>query len=246
MTILVGLLCKDGIVIGSDSSATFGTMQNRTIEQPTDKIEIIDSQVIIAGTGQVGLGQRFVHEIAKHWRAKNIKGSPTEVASHMCRIGIENFASTQARQQQYGALVAFPNSVKNSLCEFACEDFQPELKTDKLWYCSMGSGQSIVDPFLGLMRKTFWVDGPPTLQDGVFTVAWALTHAIDVNPGGVGGPIKIATLKEGKAKFLTPEEIQNHQTNVEEALEHLREYPKIMNGKGQGKDAPLNIPIVQQ
>ena len=54
MTILVGLLCKDGIVIGSDSSATFGTMQNRTIEQPTDKIEIIDGKVIIAGTGQVG------------------------------------------------------------------------------------------------------------------------------------------------------------------------------------------------
>lgn len=57
MTILVGLLCKEGIVIGADSSATFGSAQFRTIEQPTDKIEIIDNQIIVAGTGQIGLGQ---------------------------------------------------------------------------------------------------------------------------------------------------------------------------------------------
>jgi 20S proteasome alpha/beta subunit len=43
MTSLVAIRCKDGVVIGSDSSATFGDGSYvRTIEQTTDrKIEIV-------------------------------------------------------------------------------------------------------------------------------------------------------------------------------------------------------------
>lgn len=39
MTILVGVLCKDGVIIGADGSATFGAGQMRTIEQPIDKLK---------------------------------------------------------------------------------------------------------------------------------------------------------------------------------------------------------------
>ena len=72
MTILVGILCKDGVVVGTDSSATFAAGQFRTIEQETKKIDIISGQIIVAGTGQIGLGQRFYSQIHGGWHDKNI------------------------------------------------------------------------------------------------------------------------------------------------------------------------------
>ena len=51
MTAIVGVLCRDGVVIGTDSSATFTYGPQRTIEQPTEKLSIVDQSVIVAGTG---------------------------------------------------------------------------------------------------------------------------------------------------------------------------------------------------
>jgi len=111
VTVLVGIRCKDGVVIGSDSSATFGGLGASTIEQPTRKIDLIDDAMILAGTGQMGLGQRFCAQLATLHRAQGAgtyKGRPAvEVGKMMAVAGINDFASTQAPQRQYGALVAF-------------------------------------------------------------------------------------------------------------------------------------------
>ena len=58
-------------------------------------------------------------------------------------------------------MMAFVAEDNAQLCEFAVSDLQPELKTAKLWYCSMGSTQPITDSFLALMRDILWKDGPP-------------------------------------------------------------------------------------
>ena len=69
MTVVVGIRCTDGVVIGTDSAMTFGpSEQQLTIEQPyRSKIDIIDSHIIVAGTGQIGLGQRLASEVEKLW-----------------------------------------------------------------------------------------------------------------------------------------------------------------------------------
>ena len=208
MTILIGVLCKDGVVIGADSSATFDAGGIRTIEQPTKKIDIIDGKIIVAGTGQIGLGQRFSYQIKKAWDTNKLKGPPIEVAKTMSALGISDFIDTKwVDRGQYGALVAFPAEKKSHLCEFQLRDFQPELKTEHLWYVSVGSGQLIVDPFLGLIRKIFWANGQPTTyQDGIFIVVWALQQAIDLNTGGINEPMQIAVLSQDgtdmKARML--------------------------------------------
>jgi 20S proteasome alpha/beta subunit len=53
MTILIGVLCEDGIVIGADSSATFTHGPAKTIEQPTKKVATIGEDLVFAGTGSV-------------------------------------------------------------------------------------------------------------------------------------------------------------------------------------------------
>lgn len=119
----------------------------------------------------------------------------------------------------------------------------PLLITEALWYCAMGSGQFIVDPFLALMCRVFWHKGSPTCQDAVFAVTWALQHAIEVNPGGINEPHRLAMLTlqadgQLQAHMLNGNEIAEHQQNVEGACAHLREYEDILRGK---REAP-NIP----
>ena len=218
------------MVIGTDSASTFGAANSSTIEQPTNKIHIVADEVIVAGTGQVGLGQRFAEHIRGKWRSNAYKNlSPLEIGKHIARGGMEDFGFTGAPKGQYAALVAYPCNSAPHLCEFAIADFQPEMKDDRIWYVSLGSAQTITDPFLGFLRDVFWYAGRPNLQEAIFCVTWALDQAILLNPGGVNGPIQLAVLErpkvnEFRARLLPDDELALHRQNVEAAKLHLRAF----------------------
>ena len=240
MTVLVGIRCKDGIVIGADSSATFGDgARNRTIEQLTyKKIEIIGEFFIVAGTGAVGHHQRFVTILREQFDKKAFLGKTyNEIAKLISAFGINEFASTRSPPDLYSALVGFPCDGKPYLYEFAGPGaFQPELKDpDDLWFVSMGSGQPIADPFLALFRDIFWKSGPPSLQGGIFTSLWALRHACEVNPGGIKEPIHLAVIssKGGKmsARKLSAEEMLEHENVVASATAHIASFKSILSGE---------------
>jgi hypothetical protein len=242
VTSIVGIACVDGVVVGTDSSSTFGAANIRTIEQPTNKIHVISDQVIVAGTGPVGLGQRFAEHVGTAWGDGSLKNkSPLDVARHLSRGAIADFASTHAKQGQYGALVAYPCGSTPHLCEFAVDDFQPEMKDDRIWYVSLGSAQLITDPFLGFLREVFWSKGRPKLQDAIFCVTWALDQAVSLNPGGVKGPIRLAVLERSKgswrARTLPDDELALHRQNVEEAKSHLRGF-KDRHQAAEGVELP--------
>jgi 20S proteasome alpha/beta subunit len=158
MTAIVGVLCRDGLVIGADSSATFAAGTIKTVEQPVEKLTITGNCVITAGTGQFGMLQRFNHIVAEAYtKGKLFAGQthPIMVAKTLCRDAIADFIFTSAQQGSFGALIGFPVNNEPFLCEFAERDFQPEFKDKNMWYGSMGSGQLITDPFLALIREVF-------------------------------------------------------------------------------------------
>lgn len=247
MTIAVGVLCQDGVVIGADSSATFSAGMEPTIEQKTEKINIIGGNVIVTGTGQGGLGQRFNYVVEKYMRDGHLKPDKPyqEVGREIAAFTIQNFASTQTRAGQFGGLMAFPLGNSFHLCEFATADLQPEFKTPDIWYVAMGSGQKIADPFLGLIRRVFWKDSRPTCQDGIFYVSWVLHQTIDLNAGGIDGPMKITILQNSadnsgfKARFITKDELDQHLENIDGLEKHIGQYKEIMQGKGA---PPQTIP----
>jgi hypothetical protein len=189
MTVLVGIKCKDGVVIGSDGAATFSNGQVSTIQQPTKKIRIIRNKFILAGTGSIGLGQRF-GEAVEQATLQNALANKSGIAAAVAIAGVAkgDFARTSVRAGQYGALMAFPTNGGLHLVEFDSDQLQPELKDENIWFASMGSGQAIADPFLGLMRAAFWQNGLPSLQEGIFATVWTIQHCIDLNPGGVKEP----------------------------------------------------------
>jgi hypothetical protein len=244
VTSIVGVLCADGAVIGTDSSTTFTAGSMRTIEQPADKIDVINQRVIVAGTGQVGLGQRFSAVVEAAWTSRVFAKTPLEVGKALAKAAIEDFTTTSAPKGQYGALVAFPCRDGAHLCELAVADFQPELKTiEHAWYCSMGSAQLITDPFLGLIRDVFWKGGLPTLQEGIFATTWTLQQAVDLNPGGVQGPIRLAVLEKGEngewaARKLDEGEVDLHRQSVQGAKDHLAGYAAKVRARTNAPEIP--------
>lgn len=238
MTVLVGMLCRDGVVIGADTSATSVQGQLRTVEQPTHKIQIIAGRTIVAYSGSVGLAQRFTAIVQKASDVDRLfsnKNSPIEIGKTLCKMGLQDFRETSA-PPNLGVLIAFQAKDGLNLCELEMGTLQPELKSaNGLSYVSMGSGQIICDPFLGLQRRIFWKDGePPSLSDGVFAVVWTLQHAVDVNPGGIKGPIEVAVLERIKgsavARQLDSDYLSEHLNNVGELEKYISQYPSQKGG----------------
>jgi hypothetical protein len=255
MTSLVAIRCKDGVVIGADSSATFGDGGHfRTIEQTTSKkIEIVgnNSKLIIAGTGYVGHHQRFVEAVKLANAKKVFDGKPEiEVAKELSRVGGEDFSKTitvpHMAHIQYSAFVAYRANNKACLCELTgAIGFQPEVKQlDDLWFTSAGSGQAITDPFLALFRSIFWPKETPDVKGGIFTAYWALKHACDVNPGGVNFPIRVAVygMRENAldAWMLNDDELAETKDLVAAATDYFAGFRNVLLGKiGTKKPPPM-------
>lgn len=243
MTLIVGIRCTDGVVIGTDSAITFGSGQGfYTITQPLrQKIDIIDDRVIVAGTGQVGLGQRFVDIVKKHWTKKELRtDNIIDVGRILAKSAVEDFASTKVTQGSYEALVALPCEQEAELVGFS--NFQPEVKTKDYWYASMGSGQLVADPLLGFMRTAFWGNEPPNRQDGIFAATVVLKLGCEMAPEGVAEPIQMAVLSpdrdnKGKlfARRLEEGELDEHRGNVEDAIKYFGKYRDILHNKSAPK-----------
>jgi 20S proteasome alpha/beta subunit len=238
MTAIVGLLCKDGVVVGADSSVSFTYGNRPLIEQQARKIQIINNRYILAGTGAVGMGQRFGHELEQFVSSSTNRNLPaTEFCRMLAQKALVNFQSTVGNTPSgYGSLLAFasPHQGKDKLhlCEFEHNSIQPELKSDSIWYVSMGGGQVLTDPFLGFIRKLFWQDGKPHLEEGVFATYWCLQHAVDLNAGGINAPIDIAVLKFGadgkpNARVMDAEEMVPIRDNVKELEKYISEFKKL-------------------
>lgn len=241
MTSIVGVLCQGGVVIGTDSAATFGGTL-RTIEQSTEKLDIVGGEVILAGVGSTGLRQRFRDLVEDAWKRDLFKKSRAiELGKYFASNAAQDFGSTRAPQGSFGAMLAFPCQDQPFICAFDPEHFQPELIEQRLWYDSMGSAKPITDPFLALMRRAFWTTGPPLVYDAIFAVTWVLQHAIEVNTGGVNGPIRIAVLEKQRGRWsahlLPDDDLDEHQQNVEAAYEALRRF-RDRQSPGRISDPP--------
>ena len=255
MTIIVGVRCTDGAVIGADSAATSAHGTQRLIQLISDdKISIVGGKVIIASTGAVGLSQRFHGVVKSAWDPpkKWFQKSGAECAREIARATLQDFDYTGVQRlplQQggigFGSLMAAPLDGMAQLIEFGTPDFQPEIKKDQLHFVSMGSGQVLADPFLAFVSRVLWGSKPPDVQMGAFGLYWVLSHTIQYAPGGVGKPIKIAVLKKEKgewtARSVEGDELQEPEQHVAEIEKRIAAYPKqVVEGAKAG--APLPAP----
>jgi len=248
MTILVGILCEDGVVVGSDSAATFSAGSIRTIEEHTsEKIKVISDHVMFATTGSVGHSQRFHEVIKRYYEEKGFSKNPhIESGKKLSASMLKDLSETNALKSplNFGAIVAFSHDNKPYLLELDADRFQPEFKDNCIWYVTMGSGQIITDPFIGLMRKVFCQDKLPKIALGIFLTMWTLDHVMHVNPGGIHAPKRIGILTptggKYKAGLLSSQELEEHENHIRSAEDYMRGYLDILS---EDKEVP-EIPAV--
>ena len=217
MTLIVGIKCKDGIVLGADSAATFGNALGvLTVVQSTKKLHIIGERIVIGVSGPGGLSQLFADRVQQLWDGKEfVRSVSLPDVMRKLRDSIQADALQALRSAGIatpsvgniaretaisGTLVALPVAERPELIEL---DYQgnPEAATEDLPYRTIGSGQQLADPFLAFIRKIFWPTGLPPLSEAIFSTVWALDHAIAVNPGGVAGPVHIAVVSGGENRW---------------------------------------------
>jgi hypothetical protein len=238
MTAIVGILCEDGVVIGSDSCTTMSQGSASTVELPRiRKTFLVGGDAIFAGVGTQGYGQRFERILSRLRKDPQFfQKDRWDIAKTIAGEAVQDFSSTRKPPWDFGALVAFVSENGFHLCEFTMPYLEPEFKTSDGWFSSMGKSQPITDAFLGFIRRVFFGPSYPKLNEGVFAVTWALTQAIELNTGGVNGPLQIATLTRAgadgalKARLLTDDEVGEHETVVKDAERHLARYRQNYSG----------------
>lgn len=75
MTLVIGINCGDGVVIGSDSMATTTDPINRSvnIQQYSTKVHIYDNKVIVGVSGSVGMCQLQLDSLQGQWHSKVLR-----------------------------------------------------------------------------------------------------------------------------------------------------------------------------
>jgi len=247
VTVIVGIVCSDGAVLASDSAATFGTgVGERTIgQQPTKKIEVLEGAVLFATSGPVGLAQSIGEAVRTLYARKAFVGVDSIKAKDILSETIRGvlapaFRATQEARQAglppaitehafIQTIVAIPVKSSPHLFSFSPQGLG-EAATEGCPFVSIGSGQTIADPFLAHLRRLFWPARLPSVSEGTFAAVWTVQHVIRTNPGGVAGEVQVATLERGKggglgARLHAKEDIDEHYQSVAAAEEHLAAFP---------------------
>lgn len=241
MTVLVGIRCRDGVVIASDSAATFGSNGQMTIgQQSVQKVSIIRDRIVFAGTGAVGIAQLIIDSIDRGWADNSFRGLRTPeqmmdaigrriaslVEPYLRSANLQRGLTGEASASLCKSLVALPVANRFHLFQFEFNG-SPEHATRDLPFVSLGSGQAIADPFLALLKRLLWPSEEPTLAEGRLAAVWTIDHVRRTTPGGVGGDIQLATLTDGitgvpeTVRLAEQTEVQEHIQAVEAALAAL-------------------------
>ena len=234
MTLIIGVHCQDGIVLGADSLRTYSTLIEQEV---SDKIEIVGNAALIATSGEVGLSQLVKHELRAKWATIARQDSVSSARNLITNTMLRQIQPAASRAAQFnrefdgcGAVIALPFQDTPLLLSYDTIANSREVTLDSP-FVSVGSASFQADPFLAFVKRTLWNDSAPTnVTLGILGVLWTLDHVSRVNAGlGVGGRSRIALLQrsssEWRASFLQASRLENYKVSiarVEEGLQSLR------------------------
>jgi 20S proteasome alpha/beta subunit len=244
VTLIIGVLCSDGVVMGADGAATLGALGQSTVIQPVRKLNKIANSLIVSTSGPAGLGQRIRGVIDQLWSGGQLPGMASHDAMSLIRQNIGQHLSMEIRyaaeagkimnmgvasQSAISAtILAAPIQGQLRLYEFD-HTGAPEEKISDVPFVATGSGQHLADPFLAFLRRIFWKNSAPNMSEGVFATVWSLRHAIRTNTGGVADPIQLMTLSRDAQgnptiKEFEQIELEEHEQAVIAAEAHLSKF----------------------
>ena len=194
MTLIVGILCEDGVAIAADRQATavaFLPLNNPptvvTSVHAVTKVASIGDDTLLAVSGHPPIGDEYEAAIVP--RRGNFKNTPYMSATETLRGNIKKIIDGRL---QTAALVSSITHPLRLLDESTCEcllaaNFKDghrlicitrtglfEVATKELPLKIIGSGQLHADPFLLFLKNTFWPSRLPTVNEGMLAACWAV------------------------------------------------------------------------
>jgi hypothetical protein len=243
MTVIVAFHCSDGVVIAADSMITPSMGGLGVGHHHGQKISILPGPQIFALAGDVGQNARLRIIAENNHGVIATSGHAIDFPLQLTQTIVQQFAATGINNAiDASPVLAFVHGGEHQCCVFEGR-LQPRLLDEHHYYAAHGSGKLSADPFLRFITDVFCPIGRPTVREGVFLAAWTVQDVIDVNPGGVAGPVRVATLERDAAgalaaRSLPTDEIDEHLQAIESAATALRKWrDEIQSGSAAG-DAP--------
>ena len=217
MTISLGILCKDGIVLASDGMASFNFGNTNFVGIDNLKIHIVKN-FIFGFAGDDSLMQHFISYMSiSELTAEN----PNVLVSNMCSNFVKYYYelyNNYPEQIKNQILTQFHNNIAN--CQLSIlfafyinNDFYlyeihqnlqfSQLKQDCSWYRIIGSGTLLGYPSIRLINNLLNIKSVPSVDEAIIIAHWTIQHAIDTSSGGIGGNVTIACLRNENDTFCS-------------------------------------------
>ncbi len=198
-TTILGIVCKDGVVIGADTQSTAGTI---VMNKDSEKIQKVNDYLLFAGTGMVSDIQRSVKLAAAELRLKQLRSksrpSVEQGANLVANIIYQSIRQPQMLQFMVGSLIAGVN--EDGTTGVYSIDPSGGIKEIKDYDANFGSGMPYV---LGLLERQY---NPNMSIKEVIELAKEALKSATQRDVGSGYGIDIYTItKEGIKKVIEQE-----------------------------------------
>lgn len=204
-TTILGIVCKDGIVIAGDKQVTMGNIVARKDE---NKVFLVNEYLIIAGCGVAGDIQRVPKILAAELRLKELK-SKTRVTVKQASSLLNNMSYSGIRQpsmipQQAGFLLAGVN--EDGVTELYSIEAAGSVAKVNDYDASQGSGMPYV---LGLLERQY--KKGLNIKEGIELAKEALKSSTQRDIGSGYGMDIFTITKKGIKKVVEQEILPNYQ-----------------------------------
>lgn len=247
MTAALGVICQDGIVMGSDGASSVVQAGGRIrYERAKQKIWIheVDTSCCVMGVtaGKATSGQFVKYAIKRYIEIK--KECLPKIDEYDLMFETRRWILDELQRgsmnlaSPFKALLAFAVNDESPqfMLQLAGSELAPMLIDRDLNYHSIGSGSTIINPFFEFLKEIFWNDQLPTVAEAQIGVVWALQHTIATSSAGVSAPMSIGTMQGVNASLITPKEMaQEIEEFIVDMKQNLQQY---MQTRGQRNIKP--------
>lgn len=195
-TTILGIVCKDGVIMASDRQTTAGTI---IMNKNSEKTKRINDYLLISGTGIVSDIQRITKVLPAELRLKELrsKSRPTikQAANLVANISYSGIRQPSMIPQQAGFLVGGFNE-DETMELYSVEPSGSIIKVDE-YDANFGSGMPYV---LGLLERQYKKD--MTIKEGIELAKEALKSSTQRDVGSGYGLDIFSITKDGIKKEI--------------------------------------------
>jgi len=200
-TTILGIVCKDGVVMASDRQSTAG---NVVMNKDKEKTKVINEYAVFSGCGLAAAIDRIPKILSAELRLKELKSRsrPTikQAASLLATIIYSNIRQPSMIPDQMGALLGGVN--EDGTSELYSIDPAGSIKKIYDYDANFGSGMPYV---LGLLERQYKKD--LTIKDGVELAKEAIKSSTQRDTAS-GYGIDIFTITKDGIKKVTSQTIE--------------------------------------